>query len=82
MNFLTRRHIPQERIPLGIQAACHGLSEGGLLVLGRTVDEGDGRIRATVFERRGAALVKTWSIADGYEHESLVLQTLLEPIAC
>jgi hypothetical protein len=52
-----------------------------LLILGRTVDEGDGRIRATVFERRGTALHKAWSMTDGYEHEPLVLQTPLAPIA-
>ncbi len=81
MNFLTGGHIPLERIPVGVQSACHGLREGGLLILGRTVDEGDGRIRATVFERRGTALHKAWSMTDGYEHEPLVLQTPLAPIA-
>lgn len=78
MNFLTSRHVPREQIPVGVRAACHGLVDGGLLILGRTVDEDDGRIRATVFERRGSALCRCWSMTDGYEHEDLVLETRLD----
>lgn len=71
MNFLTGGHLPLERIPQGIYAAGYGLKEGGLLVLGRTVDEEDGRIRATIYQKRGNRLYAVWGSHGGYECHSL-----------
>lgn len=70
MNFLTGGHLPLEQIPAGIFAAGQGLIEGGLLILGRTVDEEDGRIRATIYQKRANRLHVEWDTQGGYEYHA------------
>jgi len=80
MNALTRRHFPDPRIAAGIRAVSRNLVDGGLLVLGRNVDEENGQLRATIYARTGTSLTPVEHLGDGYEHSHLAtLHGILEP---
>lgn len=72
MNALTDRHFPVDRVMSAISVVGANLREGGLLVLGRSVDEEDGRLRATGFVRRGSLLLPQFHAAEPFELASLV----------
>jgi len=72
MNILTLDHFPADRVRVGIEACLKNLQPGGLLLLGRSLDEQDGRVRASAYELRGEMIHEAWNINNGYEHPELV----------
>ena len=72
MNALTTHHFPAEQIQRAMKACVSNLVSKGLLILGRSVDEEDGRARATAFEWDGRALTPVWDHNGGYESIELV----------
>jgi hypothetical protein len=67
MNALTSRHFEEARVIEGVRAVAATLVEGGLLALGRNIDEEDGRLRATVYEKLSGQLHALKDIGEGYE---------------
>jgi len=82
MNLLTRKHLATVNIREALRACSYNLAENGYLILGRTIDEDDGRIAATAFVRKVNRFVLGWRLNEGYEHEDLVEQLRLDPTAC
>jgi hypothetical protein len=65
MNILTPHHFDEARIRDGIRMCVQNLVEGGLLILGRSIDEEDGRTAATAFEWTGRRLFPVWDLHEG-----------------
>ena len=74
MNVMTPKHFTREQTQTAIRASIHHLQEGGWLILGRSIDEEDGRLRASVFELRDESLVPLWHENEGYEWPELVAE--------
>lgn len=72
MNVVTPKHFTVEQTRAAIQASVYNLEPGGWLILGRSIDEEDGRLRATVYEWTGEQLQPLWNHHDGYEWPELV----------
>lgn len=67
MNFLTRRHLGLADFRTAANAVACSVVDGGLLIQGRNVDEDNGTLRATVFERQGGRLVPLQDFGGGSE---------------
>lgn len=74
LNLLTTKHFPADRVVCGITRLARGLMPEGWMVLGRSVDEEDGRFRGTVFVLQNQRLEPLWHLNEGYEDIDLVLQ--------
>lgn len=74
MNALTARHFAEPQVVHGIRAVAATLVPGGLLALGRNIDEADGRLRATLFEKREGRLQPIGSVGEGYEMVAAVAE--------
>ncbi|MEX2286549.1 MAG: hypothetical protein WD648_05615 [Planctomycetaceae bacterium] len=72
MNILNRGYFNDERIVAGVRACLQGLTEGGMLVVGRTIEEEDGRTRASAFIRSDHAMQCVWDFNEGAEIKGLV----------
>jgi len=77
LNVITPDHITPEQIQVAIRASTHNLIEGGWLILGRSIDEEDGRLRATVYQWTDGQLVPQWHQHEGYEWPELVAELTL-----
>lgn len=71
MNVLTPKHFTNEQTTEAIRSSTHNLVEGGWLILGRSIDEEDGRLRATVYEWSMGHLKPAWHFNEGYEWPDL-----------
>jgi hypothetical protein len=72
MNIITTDHLSYSLMSQALRACFHSLEDGGILVLGRSVDEIDGRLRATAYERIEKKLRPIWSSHGGYECPELI----------
>lgn len=72
MNVLTPKHFTHQQTAEAISASTHNLAEGGWLILGRSIDEEDGRLRATVYQWCQGQLNPEWHYNEGYEWPDLV----------
>lgn len=77
LNVLTTKHFSEEQVVRGIEQAADNLESGGLIVLGRSLDEEDGRLRATAYAIHGSHLSEVWSLNGGYEDAALALKARL-----
>ncbi len=73
MNALTTHHFSRDQVLAAVAAVAETLVDGGLLVLGRSVDEADGRVRATIFQKSGGRLRGVRDIGEGDELRAAVL---------
>lgn len=78
MNALTPRHFKPERVRAGISNVAKQVRDGGLLLVGRSDEEGDGSARVTSYVRKSHRLLPTWSTNGGYEWPELVEQIVVE----
>lgn len=67
MNLLTPHHFAAEQVRQGIRACMESLLPGGLLVVGRSIDEEDGRNCVTAYELRQGRLEEVWRLNEGCE---------------
>lgn len=72
MNVITPRHFSHEQTREAIRSSIQNLKPGGWLVLGRSMDEVDGRLRASVYQMQEGTLRPLWHHQDGYEWPELV----------
>jgi hypothetical protein len=78
LNVLTTKHLPPRRVLRGIEQLAGSLAPDGLLVLGRSLDEEDGRLRATVYTVKDSHLFQVCALDAGYEDADLALQARVE----
>ncbi len=78
MNVITPKHFSREQTQSAIRASVHHLLPGGWLVLGRSIDEEDGRLRATVYQQQDGRLFPLWDYQGGYEWPELVSELQLD----
>lgn len=67
LNVITTKHFSSDQVRRGIEALAHNIEPGGLVILGRSIDEEDGRLRATAFSVDGSQLTAAWHLHGGYE---------------
>jgi hypothetical protein len=79
MNVLSPTETGRQRLEQAIRACAAGLVPGGLLVVGRNVDEEDSRPRTTAFALAGNRLLPAWDVHEGCELKDLIADTRLEP---
>ena len=72
MNALTAHHFEVERVLEGIFRCAANLVEGGMFIVGRSVDQENGCLRATAFVRRQSSLIPCRDFSEGYELKHLV----------
>ena len=72
MNIFNSGYFKPEQIVAGVRACVCGLEEGGIVLIGRSIEEEDGRTRATAFQRTGNLLTVVWDFNDGAENKSLI----------
>ena len=72
MNILNRGYFNEERLIAGVRACLQSLAEGGLFVVGRTIEEEDGRTEASAFVRTNNTLSSAWDFNEGSEIKCLV----------
>lgn len=72
MNVLTPNHFIPDQVIRGLQQSIYNLNKKGILVIGRTVDENDGRTCATAYQIVANKLKPVWQINNGYEWPELV----------
>ena len=73
MNILNRSYFPDERIREGIRASLSSLTENGIWIAGRTIEESQAGNQATIFQKRNNAFEVLDRIGGGWELEALVL---------
>jgi hypothetical protein len=78
MNALTPNHFDVERVREGVAACASNVVEGGMFIVGRSVDEEDARVQATAFIRRQSSLVPYRDFSEGYELKELVTDVMLK----
>jgi hypothetical protein len=71
MNALTPQHFEVERVLDGISRCAANVVEGGMFIVGRSVDEENGHLRATAFVRRQSSLIPCRDFGEGYELKGL-----------
>lgn len=71
LNFLNPGYFDPSQVARGVRACALGLLPGGLLIIGRTMDESDGHTRATAFVRKGGTLEPVWDLNEGSEIRDL-----------
>lgn len=74
MNALGTRNFPRLQIERAVTAVAKTVVDGGLLVLGRSADELDGRSQATIFQRLQNEFIAVADMAGGYELRDFVLK--------
>ncbi len=74
MNVLNPHYFPADRIKAAVRTLAADLEEGGLLVIGRSVEEEGGTNRATAFLKQGPRLRPAWDFGAGAEVRELVLE--------
>ena len=72
MNILTPNHFPADKVREAIAACLHNLRDGGLFLIGRNVDEEDGRLRATACRWQSGVLTPIFETHAGYEWPELL----------
>jgi hypothetical protein len=75
MNILNRIYFPEERIREGIRASLNSLTENGIWIVGRTIEEPRVGNHATIFQKRNGAFEVLDRIGDGWELEAWALST-------
>lgn len=78
MNILTSHHLPFDRLRSGLANIAQRVEHLGVLVLGRNIDEEDGRVCATMFEKHNNSWRIISRLNQGYEHEDLFTEALTE----
>ncbi len=74
MNVLNPHYFPADRITAAVRTLAADLEEGGLLVIGRSVEEEGGTNRASAFLKQGPRLRPAWDFGAGAEVRDLVLE--------
>jgi hypothetical protein len=74
LNILNPGYFTPDRLRAGVEACASSLVEGGILVVGRTIDEEDSRTRASAFVRDRGRLSHAWDLNEGSEIRALVEQ--------
>jgi hypothetical protein len=72
LNILNPGYFPPARIEAALRAIAAGMEEGGLLLVGRTIDEQDRRTRATAFVKGKRRFEPVWDHHDGAENRELI----------
>ncbi len=72
MNVLNRSYFDAAQLALAISHAREALHDGGVLVVGRCIDEQDGRSATTVYRKSGGKLEFITRFHEGSELESLI----------
>ena len=73
MNILNRSYFPDEQITEGIRASLSSLTENGIWIVGRTIEESQAGNQGTIFQKRNNAFDVLDRIGGGWELEALVL---------
>lgn len=72
MNIFNPGYFGDEQILAGVRASAHGLVEGGVFLIGRSVEERDGQPRATAFVRSKNRLFAAWDLNGGAENKTSI----------
>lgn len=72
VNVLNPGYFSNERLGQAIRALATGLRPGGLLLVGRTVDEEDGHTRATAFVKMPGRFQLAWELHEGAENRDFI----------
>jgi len=73
MNLFQKNIFPTEKLRIGINSVFSSLSEGGLFILGKTVESEGARNDVSIFQKMSGRFVLIEKIGMGSELESLVL---------
>lgn len=73
MNILTLRQFPKDRLSQAVRSIHASLVEGGVWVVGRTVEEEGTVHQASIFQKRGGSFWLLEQFGSGWEAESLAL---------
>jgi hypothetical protein len=73
MNLLTSAYFSTPELKRGAMAAVSSLTDGGLLILGRTAEDGSRQTDATVFRKDPGGLAVVGRLGSGSEIEVLVM---------
>jgi len=76
-NTLSTEFMSETKLLEGVRAVSRTIVDGGLLVLARNADSGDGSACGTIFLRRRDRLVLMTDVSEGYQHREGVLQLAL-----
>ncbi len=77
MNFLNRCYFHEPALRKALQLCAEGLEPGGLLLIGRSVDEEDDRVTASLYEKIEDRLVWRWDENEGSELKPLLPAQLI-----
>jgi hypothetical protein len=77
-NALSTDFMPEPKVMEGVKKVAAAVTDGGLLVLGRNAQSGDGPVSGTIFTRKGRRLFAVEDILDGYRQRAAVLQLAIE----
>jgi hypothetical protein len=81
MNLLNPNYFGPAKLIEAAAACASSLRQGGLFVVGRTIDEEDARNRVTAFVRAGTRLEPVWDLHEGSEIRSLLAGVQILPRA-
>lgn len=73
LNLYNEELFTSETITDGLRAAFRSLTDGGMLILGRTVEDGKPRNEVSIFTKRLGAFTLVERLGGGSELEQLVL---------
>jgi len=76
-NALSTDFMSEARVLDGVQAVSPTLADGGLLILARNAEGGDGPACGTIFARRHDRLVSMADVLEGYRLKEAILQIAL-----
>jgi hypothetical protein len=80
MNCLNRCYFSEVELRKALRLCSNALEEGGLLLVGRSVDEEDGRVTASLYEKIGGKLTRQWDENEGSELNALVDEATPEAV--
>jgi SAM-dependent methyltransferase len=72
MNALTTHHFDEPEIVESLRQIASNVRDGGLLLLGRNLDEKDGRLAASAYRKQDGGFVSVFDLGGGYEHSALL----------
>jgi hypothetical protein len=81
MNILNRSYFPEARIREGIRASLLSLTENGIWIVGRTVEDPPKGNHATIFQKRNHAFVVMDRVGEGWELEEWAVSADKKPAA-
>ncbi len=77
LNLILPGFFTREQTQTAICRNAEILREGGWMILGRSIEEEDGRIRATVYQRSDGKLIPLFHHHEGFENPELVSELTL-----